>query len=68
MSIWVLTREINEYYQEGEYFEHAWDHLPTRGELAGVGIKSESLQDHLYENGGDRIGYENTWYHLKEIV
>lgn len=66
--IWVLTREINEYCQDGAYFEHAWTHKPTAQEVASVcGYDPDSdVVKHILSGGG-RQGIENRWYHLERF-
>lgn len=71
MSIWVLTREINEYDQDGEYFEAAWPQKPTADQLREhvdgwhYGPDSDPVTL-LLEEGGGRQGKEHTWYNLFE--
>jgi hypothetical protein len=64
MSIWILTREINEYDQDGEYFVDAWLEKPTHEILSASKVPTNRLRHVL--NGGGRIGFENEWFHLKE--
>lgn len=73
MSIWVLTREINDYNQDGAYFERAWGHKPSIETLTkffnGEGYPEEQ-GNHLAQwvyNGGGRQKYEHTWYNLDEV-
>lgn len=68
--IWILTFELNEYYQEGEYFVHAWNHKPSADELKDY-IEDYFVGDpqdlnHIL-NGGGRRGTEDKWYHLRTI-
>lgn len=73
-DIWVLTRSVNEYNQDGEYFEMAWDHKPSLQELAnqligkgeGDVMQAVSLLLHI-EAGGGRQGFEDTWFHLRKV-
>lgn len=69
-TCWVLTREINEYNQDGEYFEAVFASKPTHEQLTKVmldkGWDDPSLVEHLLVNGGDRRGREETWYILRE--
>ena len=64
MSIWILTREINEYDQDGEYFVDAWLEKPTHQMLSALEVPTNRLKHVL--NGGGRVGFENQWFHLKE--
>lgn len=69
-KVWVLTRSINEYNQYGQYFEYVFFSFPTRGELSdilGYGYNNPII-DHILDNGGGRLEFENTWYYLHEIT
>lgn len=78
-SVWVLTREHNEYDQHGEYFEEVFAAKPTVAEFAeyfskanqgvvayGNAMEALAFIEHL-RNGGGRQNTENTWYNLKEV-
>lgn len=65
MSIWVLTREINQYDQDGEYFVSAWNEKPTHQTLKLFGVPENRLRHVL--NGGGRVGSENEWFFLKKL-
>lgn len=63
-SIYVLTREINAYEQDDEYFVAAFDHMPTKSELQDK-IFDETIIDHVLKGGG-RIADEDEWWWLYE--
>lgn len=74
---WVLTREINQYDQDGEYFVAVFDKKPDlkkmaevmRSENHGVGgdvMDAVSFLEHLLSGGGRR-GVEDEWYSLSEV-
>lgn len=74
-AMYVLTSEINEYNQEGEYFEAVFKSKPTINELSTVFFnkKTEELTEdqtvfltHVF-NGGGRRGYEDLWYNLRPV-
>lgn len=65
--MWILTRSINEYDQDGEYFESAWIDKPKKEDLFKIFGGDESLITHLL-NGGGRRDLENTWYYLTEFT
>lgn len=76
-TIWILTRAINAYDQEGDYFMSAWLQKPTRQELLkllyeGSGENKDynsrhhAKVGHILEGGG-REKIEHEWYYLKEI-
>ena len=63
--IWVLTREINQYNQDGEYYVTYFINKPTIQELAKyLGIYGEYAK-HILEVGG-RLDIENEWYYLRQ--
>jgi hypothetical protein len=64
-SIWVLTEEVSDYDQYGEYFVGAWNKKPTHQMLSALGVPQNRLRHVL--NGGGRVGYEGAWFFLKEI-
>lgn len=76
-KVWVLTYEINDYNQEGEYFLAAFDGKPTHKRLAealtgarampGDIMDGIAFLEHLLAGGGRR-GVEDTWYNLSEVV
>jgi hypothetical protein len=67
MCIWVLTREINEGNQDGEYFVDAWTEEPTPQMLLDSGVPENRLR-HIFMNGGGRIGGEDEWFYLYKKV
>lgn len=74
-SVYVLTREINQYDQDGEYFVTVFQNKPTVEQLkrhgVGEGWKSEStpekICDHVLNCGGGRIDREDTWWYLRQV-
>lgn len=71
-TVWVLTRENNDYDQHGEYLETVFYQKPTHEELmlALKDIYSWKLTAEFVQhilNGGGRIGNENIWYFLTEL-
>ena len=80
-NLWILTYEVNDYNQHGEYFRAAWTHKPTKEELAkAIGLLNSyrhedmvaheatvKTVDNLFDKGGGRIDIEQEWYHLFEI-
>lgn len=75
-KIWVLTFEVNDHDQHGEYFKAAFAKKPTLGQLAevmrGWGDLSTDVMaavaflERLLEGGG-RHKEEHIWYNLKEV-
>lgn len=64
--MWVLTRSINQYNQDGDYFESVYSSKPTIKELMRFIGCSYSYAKHV-RNGGGRIESEDEWYYLTEI-
>lgn len=63
--MWIITRAINQYNQEGDYFETAYENKPTLEDLVKF-FGDEELANHVL-NGGGRRGFEYEWYFLTEI-
>lgn len=61
---YVLTREINQYDQDGEYFVAFFDGLPHHTQLTKFGVPQNRLK-HV-QKGGGRVEYEDEWFYLKE--
>lgn len=69
--MWILTREINQYDQDGEYYVAHWEVKPTVIQLNEL-FKDKSLPktvhasyaSYLVITGGGRIGLEDEWYKL----
>lgn len=64
MEAWVLTREINEYNQEGEYFERLFFEKPTAKELSDIVGMTESYCEEFIIGGKGRDYPEDVWYNL----
>jgi ubiquinone/menaquinone biosynthesis C-methylase UbiE len=63
--MWIITRAINQYDQDGDYFETAYENKPTLDELLKF-FRDEELAKHVL-NGGGRRDFEGSWYFLTEI-
>jgi len=76
-KIYVLTFEVNEYDQYGEYFITAFKNKPTFQELLpwveengyypSDGISVEHATGELIRNGGGRHKCEHRWLFLNEV-
>ena len=66
MKVFLLTRAINEYDQDGEYFVNVFRDKPTKKQLTKNGVKLISL-DHVFNGGGRTEKMENEWFFLREI-
>lgn len=65
-TLWVLTREINDHNQDGEYFVAAWRERPDHHQLHAAGVPFKIMN--WVENGGGRKKYEEEWFYLVEVV
>lgn len=63
-KVWILTREVNEYDQDGEYFVAVFGEKPHHTLLTANGVPQEHLRHVL--NGGGHIGVEHEWFHLRD--
>lgn len=66
MKVWVLTSQVNDYDQYGEYFEACFKEKPTPTQLAT--ITGESVQYWKDNPEGGRIGVAHGWYNMHEIA
>lgn len=66
-TVWVLTREINEYNQDGEYFVAVFTNRPHHSLLTKHGVPQDRLH-HVGMKGGGRIGDEDEWFLLREVA
>lgn len=64
MKVWVLTKEVNDYCQYGEYFVAIFQNKPTESQLVSFGVESYLVQHVL--SGRDRLNHEDIWYKLSE--
>lgn len=63
-GVWVLTREINQYDQDGEYFVAVFAEKPHHALLTACGVPTNRL-NHVLKGGG-RVRAENEWFYLRE--
>ena len=67
--MFILTRELNEYEQDGEYFVAAYKRKPTYEMLEQV-INANDVDEvvkYLLEDGGGRIRKEREWWNLHQV-
>ena len=65
--MYVVTREINEYNQEGEYFVAAYRSKSSFGDLKVLlGGESDVTVGKLTRGGG-RQALEDEWFNLDEV-
>ena len=63
IEAWILTREINQYDQDGEYFVAVFFAKPHHSELSAHGVPQNRLRHVL--NGGGRVKWEDEWFWLR---
>lgn len=65
--MWIVTREINRYDQDGAYFVAAYKDKPREGELKRLlPEEGKTVIDNLLIAGGGRIKVEWEWFYLFE--
>lgn len=64
--MYIITREINQYDQDGEYFVAAFINKPTKDWIIN-NMPQYINAEHLL-NGGGREEYESEWYYLREFM
>lgn len=65
-EVWILTREVNEYNQEGAYFIAVFGVKPSHNELSDLGVPRNRLRHVL--NGGGRVFNDEEWYELSSHI
>jgi len=60
--VWIITYEINEYNQEGQYIHRVFQQKPTKNELDDLGYDGELLL-----SGGGQKSCEYKWYNLTKL-
>ena len=64
--MWIITKCVNEYDQEGDYLVTVFNKRPSVNEITLAVGCDEKYANHIRENGG-RVGYEHDWYYLTEL-
>ncbi len=66
--MWIVTMDINDYNQYGDYFVAAYLEKPNFSELKST-LTDECLSDATLgklSRGGGRANAEDKWYNLRE--
>lgn len=63
MHVLILTRKVNGYDQEGEYFVSVFGSKPTHQQLTELAVPKNRLRHVL--SGGGRVEDEDEWFHLR---
>lgn len=66
-TIFVVTRAINQYDQDGDYFVAAFLEKPSFQDLKKLLPKENDTTIGKLLRGGGRQKYENEWFFLTEI-
>lgn len=66
MKVYVLTRAINQYDQDGEYFECVFGAKPSYEQLIKAGVSRENAE-YMVEGNDGRIGYQDEWWYLTKV-
>ena len=65
--IWIITRSINDYNQDGDYFHSAFINKPTKEELIKLFPNEDDKFIDWLLKGGGRMGTEDEWFYLEQI-
>lgn len=65
-SVWILTKEYNEYDQYGEYFKEVYFIKPTEEQLREAGVDHDLIELCLTKGGGRPSTAYDRWWHLNE--
>ena len=66
-TLHLLTREINQYDQDGEYFVALFQGKPSREQLHNAGVPVGYSDRVLNDGGGRTLELEEEWFYLLEI-
>jgi len=65
--MWVVTRTINEYNQDGDYLVCVFESKPTFQDLKKVLPGEGDATIGKLTRGGGRERHEDEWFYLKEL-
>tara|TARA_R110000737_G_scaffold353158_1_gene402739 strand:- start:417 stop:665 length:249 start_codon:yes stop_codon:yes gene_type:complete len=66
-NMYIVTRVLNAYDQDGEYFVAAYLEKPTFKELRGL-LSLDTVTTGKLLKGGGRQDHEDEWFYLREIA
>ena len=64
--MYIITRAVNEYNQEGQYFVAAYNVKPTFKQLKEL-LNLDDVTTGKLTRGGGRQDNEYDWYYLKKV-
>ena len=65
--MWIVTRAINDYNQDGDYFVCAFEDKPTFQDLKKALPHENDVTIGKLTRGGGRQDIEGNWYYLTEM-
>lgn len=65
--MWIVTREINQYDQDGEYFVAAYYKKPGFQQLRKLLEDESDVTIGKLASGGGRQNKEDEWFWLREV-
>lgn len=65
-TIWLLTRAINAYNQDGDYMVAVFPTKPSMEQLIAVGVPAK-YTEWVLGGGGRTKAYESEWFYLLEF-
>jgi hypothetical protein len=65
--MWVVTREINEYDQDGAYFVAVYTDMPDFTQLKALLPQETDTTIGKLTRGGGREKDEQEWFYLEEV-
>ncbi|MHA1558483.1 MAG: hypothetical protein ACTSXG_01555 [Alphaproteobacteria bacterium] len=65
--MWVVTRKINEYNQDGEYFVAAYTNKPLFQDLKKLLPDKKDAVIERLTRGGGRQRWEEEWFFLTQV-
>jgi hypothetical protein len=65
--MWIVTRAINDYNQDGDYFVCAFEDKPTFQDLKKSLPYENDVTIGKLTRGGGRQDIEDNWYYLTEM-
>jgi len=65
--MWIVTKAVNEYNQEGEYFVSSFLNKPTFKQLSKLLPFCSDATIGKLTRGGGRENKEGVWFYLDEV-
>lgn len=65
--MWIVTRTLCQYNQDGDYFVCGFIEKPTFADLKKVLPNQKDTTIRNLEKGGGRLSSEHEWYYLTEV-